>query len=125
MEGIMSSAESRPAPDHKIQLSHTAGLVQPAGSKAKQGPNTTIASQTDSLLATERRARGTNSDCVEQERNEPALQESEERFRLIVDTIPGLVSTMSDLLKHGELGYETPNIENNAQTRIEPFDREE
>ena len=26
----MSSAESRPTPDHKIQLSHTAGVVRPA-----------------------------------------------------------------------------------------------
>jgi len=30
---------------------------------------------------------------IERKRNEAALQESEERFRLIVDTIPGLVST--------------------------------
>ena len=91
----MSSAESRPTPDHKIQLSHTAGVVQPAGSKTKEGPKKTIASQPESLLATEKRAYGTNSDCEGQERNEAALQESEERFRLIVDTIPGLVSTMS------------------------------
>jgi GAF domain-containing protein len=33
--------------------------------------------------------------AIEHKRNEAALQESEERFRLIVDTIPGLVSTMS------------------------------
>lgn len=91
----MSSAESRPTPDHKIQLSHTAGVVQPTGSKAKQGPNTTIASQTESLLAPEKRAHATNSVCEERERNEVALQLSEERFRQIVDTIPGLVSTMS------------------------------
>lgn len=91
----MSSAESRPTPDHKIQLSLTAGVVQPAGSKAKQGPNTTIASQTESLLAPEKRAHATNSDWEERERNEVALQLSEERFRQIVDTIPGLVSTMS------------------------------
>jgi len=91
----MSSAESRPKPDHKIQLSHAAGVVQLAGSKSKEGPSTTAASQAESLLAAEKRAHGTNSDCEEQERNEPALQESEERFRLIVDTIPGLVSAMS------------------------------
>jgi len=91
----MSSAESRPKPDHKIQLSHAAGVVQLAGFKSKEGPSTTAASQAESLLAAEKRACGTNSDCEEQERNEPALQESEERFRLIVDTIPGLVSTMS------------------------------
>jgi formate hydrogenlyase transcriptional activator len=90
----MSSAESRPTPDHKIQLSHTAGVVQPASSETKERPNTTIASQTESLAA-EKRAHGTDSDCEERERNEVALQLSEERFRLIVDTIPGLVSTMS------------------------------
>jgi formate hydrogenlyase transcriptional activator len=94
MEGVMSSAESRPTPDHKIQLSHTAGVVQPASSETKERPNTTIASQTESLAA-EKRAHGTDSDCEERERNEVALQLSEERFRLIVDTIPGLVSTMS------------------------------
>jgi PAS domain-containing protein len=33
--------------------------------------------------------------AIEHKRNEAALQESEERFRLIVDTIPGLVSTLS------------------------------
>ena len=91
----MSSAESRLTPDHKIQLSHAAGAVPPAGSKTKERPTTTVASQTESLLAAEKRAHGTNSYCEERERNEAALQESEERFRLIVDTIPGLVSTMS------------------------------
>ena len=50
----MSTAESRPTPDHKIQLSHAAGVVQPVGSKTKRGPNTTIASQTECLLAAER-----------------------------------------------------------------------
>src|SRR5580692_4910081 len=33
--------------------------------------------------------------AIEHKRNEAALKESEERFRLIVDTIPGLVSTLS------------------------------
>jgi hypothetical protein len=33
----MSSVESRPKPDHKIQLSDAAGVVQPAGSESKKG----------------------------------------------------------------------------------------
>jgi PAS domain S-box-containing protein len=33
--------------------------------------------------------------AIERKRNEAALQESEERFRLIVDTIPGFVCTLS------------------------------
>ena len=50
----MSSAESRLKPNHKIELSHTAGVVQPAGSESKQGPNTRTAAQA-SLLAAEKR----------------------------------------------------------------------
>jgi len=50
----MSSAESRLKPDHKIQLSHATGGVQPAGSESKQGPNTRTAAQAESLLAAEK-----------------------------------------------------------------------
>ncbi len=38
---------------------------------------------------------GTNTDIEDRERNEAALRESEERFRLIVDTIPGFVCTLN------------------------------
>jgi formate hydrogenlyase transcriptional activator len=55
MENVMSSTESRLKPNHKIQLSHAAGVVHPAGSKSKQGPNTRTASQAESLLAAEKR----------------------------------------------------------------------
>jgi NAD(P)-dependent dehydrogenase (short-subunit alcohol dehydrogenase family) len=51
----MSSAELRLKPDHKIQLSHAAGVVQPADSESKEGPNTRTASQAESLLAAEKR----------------------------------------------------------------------
>jgi hypothetical protein len=57
MESGMSSAESRLKPDHKIQLSHAAGVVRPAGCESKQGPNTRTASQAESLLAAEKRTR--------------------------------------------------------------------
>src|SRR5258708_24266405 len=60
-ENAMSSAESRPKPDHKIHLSHAAGVVQPAGSESREGPNTTTASQAESLLAAEKREHGTNN----------------------------------------------------------------
>jgi hypothetical protein len=50
----MSSPEPRLKPDG-IQLSDTAGVVQPAGSEPKQGRNTTIPSQAESLLAAEKR----------------------------------------------------------------------
>jgi formate hydrogenlyase transcriptional activator len=51
----MSSEESRLNPNHKIQLSHAAGVVQPAGSESKHAPNTRTASQAESLLAAEKR----------------------------------------------------------------------
>jgi len=55
----MSSAESRLKPDHKIQLSHAAGVVKPADSdSSKEGASTTS-------------------------------------LRLIVDSIPGFVSTLN------------------------------
>src|SRR4029077_17043179 len=40
---------------HKIQGSHAAGLVHPASSESKQGPNARTASQAESLLAAEKR----------------------------------------------------------------------
>jgi hypothetical protein len=51
----MSSEESRLKPNHKIELSHTAGVVQPVGSESKQGPNTRTAAQTESLSAAKKR----------------------------------------------------------------------
>jgi hypothetical protein len=51
----MSSPEARLKPDHEIQLSDSAGVVQPVGSESKQGPNTTNPSQAESLLAAEKR----------------------------------------------------------------------
>jgi PAS domain S-box-containing protein len=51
----MSSEESRLKPNHKIQLNHAAGVVQPAGSESKHAPNTTTASQAESLWAAEKR----------------------------------------------------------------------
>ena len=51
----MSSEESRLKPNPKMQLSHVAGVVQPAGSESKHAPNTRTASQAESLLAAEKR----------------------------------------------------------------------
>src|SRR6266571_5330874 len=50
-----SFPESRLKPDHEIQRSDAASVVQPAGSESKQGPNTTTPSQPESLLAAEKR----------------------------------------------------------------------
>jgi len=91
----MSSAESRPKPDHKIQLSHAAGVVQPAGSESKERPSTTTASQAESLLAAEKREYGTNIHLGERKRSEEAIRANEQSLRLIVDSIPGLVSIMN------------------------------
>jgi hypothetical protein len=55
MVNVINSAESRLKPNHKIELSHTAGVVQPVGSESKQGPNTRTAAQAESLLAAEKR----------------------------------------------------------------------
>jgi hypothetical protein len=55
MENSMSSPEPRLKPDHEIQLSNAASVVQPAGSESKQGPNTPTPSQAESLLAAEKR----------------------------------------------------------------------
>src|SRR6266852_408034 len=52
---MMSSPDLRLKPDHEIQLSDAAGVVQPAGSEFKQGRNTTSPSQAESLLAAEKR----------------------------------------------------------------------
>jgi len=54
--------------------------------------------------------------AIERERNEKALQQSEERFRLIVDTIPGFVCTLSaagevELLNRQLLEYFGKTIE--------------
>jgi formate hydrogenlyase transcriptional activator len=95
MANVMSSAESRPEPDQEIQLSCTPGVVQPAGSKSKEGPNTTIASQAKPLLAAEKRACGTNTDLGERERADEGVRANEEGLRLIVDSIPGIVSTLN------------------------------
>jgi formate hydrogenlyase transcriptional activator len=51
----MSSAESGLTSSRKIQLSHAAGVVHPASSESKPGPNTRTASQGESLLAAEKR----------------------------------------------------------------------
>src|SRR5580692_4957945 len=51
----MSSAESRPEPDNKIQLRYTAGVVQPDGSESKEAPNPRIALRAESLLAAKKR----------------------------------------------------------------------
>jgi PAS domain S-box-containing protein len=51
----MSSEESRLKPNPKMQLSHVAGVVQPAGSESKHAPNTRTVSQAESLLAAEKR----------------------------------------------------------------------
>jgi hypothetical protein len=51
----MSSPDSRLKPDHEIQLSSPASVVQPAQSESKQGPNATTLSQAESLLAAEKR----------------------------------------------------------------------
>src|ERR1700724_66782 len=55
MENVMSSTESQLKPNHKIQLGHAAGVLHPANSNSKQGPNTRTASQSESLLAAEKR----------------------------------------------------------------------
>jgi hypothetical protein len=51
----MSSPESRLKLEQEILLSGAASVAQPAGSKSKQGPNTTAPSQAESLLAAEKR----------------------------------------------------------------------
>jgi PAS domain-containing protein len=88
----LSSAESRPKPDHKVQLSHAAGVVQPAGSESKEGPSTTTASQAESLLAAEKREYGTNTHLGERKRAEEAIRANEQSLRLIVDSIPGFMN---------------------------------
>ena len=76
----MSSAESRLKPDHKIQLSHAACVVQPAGSQSKEGPSTTTASQTESLVALDKREHGTNIHLGERKRAEDELRKAFEKI---------------------------------------------
>jgi len=97
----MSSAESRPKPDHKIQLSHAAGVVQLAGSESEEGPSTTTASQAESLLAAEKREHGTNTHPGERKRAEDELRKAFERIaksdaelRTIIDAIPQLITAI-------------------------------
>jgi formate hydrogenlyase transcriptional activator len=52
----MVSPEPRLKPDHKkIQVNDAAGVMQPAGSESKNGPNTSTASHAESLLAAKKR----------------------------------------------------------------------
>ena len=51
----MNSAESQLEMGHKIQRSDATSVVRPVGSESKRGPNTTTASQAESLLAAEKR----------------------------------------------------------------------
>jgi PAS domain S-box-containing protein len=101
MENVMSSAESRPKPDYKIQLSHAAGVVQPASSESKEGPSTTTASEAESLLAAEKREHGTNTHLGERKRAEDELRKafekiakSEAELRTIIDLIPQLITAV-------------------------------
>jgi PAS domain S-box-containing protein len=101
MENVMSSAESRLKPHHKIQLSHAAVVVQPASSESEEGPSTTIASQAESLLAVEKRKHGTNTHLGERERAEDELRKAIERIakseaelRTIIDAIPQLITAI-------------------------------
>jgi PAS domain S-box-containing protein len=50
---------------------------------------------------------GTNTDIEDRRRNEATLQQSEERFRLIVDTIPGFVCTLNPA---GEVELLNPQV---------------
>ena len=97
----MSSAESQPTPDHKIQLSHTAGVVQPAGSKSKEGLNTTTASQAESLLGMEKLAYILAADIDDRKSAEGELErafekirKSEAELRTIIDAIPQLITAI-------------------------------
>ena len=90
----MSSAELRPEPDHKIQLSHAAGVVPPAGSESKEGLNTTTASQAESLLGMEKLAYILAADiddrksaAGELERAFEKIRKSEAELRTIIDAI--------------------------------------
>jgi formate hydrogenlyase transcriptional activator len=101
MENVMSSAESRLKPDHKIQLSHAAGVVQLAGSESKEGPSTTTASQTEFLGAEDKREHGTNIHLGERKRAEDELRKafekiakSEAELRTIIDLIPQLITAV-------------------------------
>jgi hypothetical protein len=51
----MSSVESRLKPNHEVQCGSGAGVVLPAGSESKQGPNATTPSQAETLLAAGKR----------------------------------------------------------------------
>jgi formate hydrogenlyase transcriptional activator len=95
MEGVMSSAESRLKPDHKVQPSHAEGVVRPAGSESKDGSSTTPASQAESLLAAKKLASGTNTDLGERKPAKKAVRANEQSLRLIVDSIPGFVSILN------------------------------
>jgi formate hydrogenlyase transcriptional activator len=95
MEGVMSSAESRLKPDHKVQPSHAEGVVHPAGSESKDGSSTTPASQAESLLAAKKLASGTNTDLGERKPAKKAVRANEQSLRLIVDSIPGFVSILN------------------------------
>jgi PAS domain S-box-containing protein len=55
MESMMSSPESRLKPNPEIPLSDVAGVVPPAETESKRGPDTRTPSQAESLLAAEKR----------------------------------------------------------------------
>jgi hypothetical protein len=57
----MSSAESRPKPDHKIQLSHAAGVVPRPALNPEEGRIRQLHRRRSPLLVAEKREHGTNT----------------------------------------------------------------
>jgi formate hydrogenlyase transcriptional activator len=101
MENVMSSAESRLKPDHKIQLSHAAGVVKPADSESKEASSTTTASQAESLLDAEKLTYILPTDIDDRKRAEGELEKafeqirkSEAELRTIIDAIPQLITAV-------------------------------
>ena len=112
---MSGSPESSLKPDHEIQLSAAASVVQPGGTESKQAPNTTTPSQAESLLAAEKRT-------LEMMANGASLSEVLNDLCAAIDAHASPVTSMVCLMDGDSLSpYAGPHIPATFQAAITPW----
>jgi hypothetical protein len=112
---MSSSPESSLRPDHDIQLSAAASVVQLAGSESKQGPNSTTPSQAESLLAAEKRT-------LEMMANGASLSDVLNDLCAAIDTHASPVTSMVCLMNGESLSpFAGPHVPATFKAAITPW----